>query len=1010
MRCPPRAHFITALALALLACLPVGAQDSDAVPQGWATTVMAGCEDASVFSAGRTPDRPDFAFDAWELSPTADARVRGESLRWHLRPSPGALTEGRLTWSEAIRAPFDAISLHIKNPNGHELSAHLELLDADGVRYLSPPVDLATERNWRQIIVPRADFRPERPALDPSPGIDIPALCLSLVIAPLGPGRPHTIYIDEVAAHRAPPAEVEVLAFEAPTSLGPAEPIRLVARLRPADSLPADARLNVRLVSADGGRLATAPLSWTTADAAGEVEATAPDLRVPAWLAPGRYELRLESDDVRLVGARALAVAVAGPTPAQVKSTLDASTRPPRFAVDGRTLAPVVRELRGEAPRSLPADAELVAIAATTDRHPWGWAPDAAGPDGSLDVSSLDARVVAALDVAPRAAIILQVFLDATPAWLATHPGDLVRFDKGTLAPPEVFARARSAPDIVSPAWQTEAATRLHDLVEHVERAPWGQRVIGYELLAGDLGAWRPLGSAQGLGERATPLREQAFRRWVIAHYPGVEPFRDAWIGQRRGLTGDLGANPPGFEGVHVPGALSTGREPSLYDPATDRPMIDWQSFQAEAQAQALLALADEVRAATGGRKLVGACYGHMLAQSLEPSWRWPHLALAQVLADERVDFLTGPWWAAQPTPVPGFPADSARAAGKLYLERATTGSAARRAAAALTSGSGLAGDGAALDGLGPLAAHIARDRPPDAQTPALCVLDDVSARYLSAEGGLPRALLGAQLDLAERSGLPLQVRMIGDVLAGSAPPARFYLFPDLLTIAPEDGNRLGDQVARDDAVLVWVYAPGAVTEDLLTGRPMSYLTGIKLTLLDARGPLRVRVDAFGSLPGSGLDAPLTYGLPEGAPRFFCADQAVEWLGTLVDGATRPARGDDEDRLAYCGLALKRFRDCSSVFSAAPLVPAEVLRGLAGRANLTAWADGRAGSWFGPGIVVLEGAADGPRRLSLPERATLVDLRTGETVAGARQEIVLDLEPGALGMYRLAFEQAAPAR
>ena len=246
---------------------------------------------------------------------------------------------------------------------------------------------------------------------------------------------------------------------------------------------------------------------------------------------------------------------------------------------------------------------------------------------------------------------------------------------------------------------------------------------------------------------------------------------------------------------------------------------------------------------------------------------------------------------------------------------------------------------------------------------------------------------------------------MIGDVLAGSAPQARFYLFPDLLTIAPEDGNRLGDQVARDGALLVWVYAPGAITEDLLTGRPMSYLTGIKLTLLDSRGPLQVRVEAFGSLPGSGLDAPLTYGLAEGAPRFFCADPAVSgWARWSIHAAT----GSDRPP-GLCGLALKRFAACTSVFSAAPLLPPEVLRGLAGRADLTAWADGRAGSWFGPGIAILEGATDGPRHLSLPERATLVDLRSGAIVADDRREVALDLAPGALGAFHLSFRQAAPA-
>ena len=397
------------------------------------------------------------------------------------------------------------------------------------------------------------------------------------------------------------------------------------------------------------------------------------------------------------------------------------------------------------------------------------------------------------------------------------------------------------------------------------------------------------------------------------------------------------------------------------------------------------------LREVAGEGTLVGACYGHMLAQSGEGAWRWPHLAIARVLDDERIDFLTGPPWTAAAPPVPSLPADAARNAGKLALERLTPAHPQRNAASALVSGAGLMGDAATLAQLGAEADALLADHQPEAQTPAVFVIDDLSARYLSPEGGLAPALLARQMELWSRSGIACQVHTLRDVLDGRALRARMYFFADLMTIAPKDGSRLGSTVAREGAMLVWVYGAGSVAEGMITGRTMKYLTGIKLSLWPSRGSLQTRIDAAASLPGSGLPGGVVYGLPAGAPRFFSADESVEWLGTVT--------GIDPDAdLQFCGLALKRFPDCTSVFSAAPLLPAGLIRGLAGRAEIAPTVDASAGAWFGPGAMAVEGA-DAPRTLTLPGAVTVTDLRTGEVVAEARSSVTLSVPAGEIRLY-----------
>ncbi len=971
--------------LAGAACL---AQPTGDLPEGWRSVTISTCEDAAQFGAGRAPDRAHFDFDAWEAEPTAGARVSGQSLRWHVTPSSQEQASSTLMWSGTLSEPCDRIALWIKNPNGHQLTLRLELTDADCVRYAGGRVDLAGELGWRQIVFPVAGLTPLDGGRDPFPGVDFPVIGLSLVIEPLAASKPHTVYIDEITAMCAPSPEAEVVSLQAPTSLGPAEQIPVRARLRLPGEPPRTARIMAWLESGDGGRLAGARMILGAPDADGLREVTAPGLRVPHWLPPGGYRLRLSATGITLTGAQPLAVAVAGAPPASDGARIDPATRPARITFRGASLPPLVRELRADAPSTLPPDARLVAIAATTGCHPFCWAADAAG-DGP-DFSALDRRVAAVLDAAPDAAIVLQAVLSSTPAWEAAHPDDLQRFGGSTVASPRIFGRSRVVADLVSPAWQADALARLRALAEHVQRAPWRQRVVGWELQAGDLGTWRPVGASVGLGDEATPLRESAFRAWLMRHYADVAEFRDAWLNQRRGLSGVPQMTPVGFEAVRIPQPSTDPPEPSLYDPAIDQPMIDLLHFRAEAPVDLLLAAAQVVREVAGEGTLVGACYGHMLVQSAEGAWRWPHLDLARVLADERIDFLTGAPWTATAPPIPSLPADAIRNVGKLALERLTPAHLQHNAASALVSGAGLMGDAATLAQVHDAGALVAA-RPPDAHTPAVFVIDDLSARYLSPEGGLASALLARQMRLWSRSGIACQVHALRDVLDGRSPRATMYFFADLMTIAPEDGNRLGAAAARDGAMLVWVYGAGSVGERMITGRTMQYLTGIKLSLWPSRGPLRTRIDAAASLPGSDLQAGTVYGLPAGAPRFFSADESVEWLGTIT--------GIDPDAdLQFCGLALKRFPDCTSVFSAAPLLPAGLIRGLAGRAEIVPMADAAAGAWFGPGVLAVEGA-DAPRAITLPGPATVTDLRTGEVVAAARPSVTLSVPVGEIALY-----------
>jgi hypothetical protein len=187
--------------------------------------------------------------------------------------------------------------------------------------------------------------------------------------------------------------------------------------------------------------------------------------------------------------------------------------------------------------------------------------------------------------------------------------------------------------------------------------------------------------------------------------------------------------------------------------------------------------------------------------------------------------------------------------------------------------------------------------------------VDDLSARDLSGDGALPRELLTQPI----AESIPHETYLLRDMLGSNPPQARIYIFRDVFTIEPGDGRLLGRRTARDDALLIWIYAPGAIDRHLITGRTMQYLTGLKLVPLMGRNTGAVS-------PESDMLSPFGYPHPID-PLFICADEDAEWLGTVPGQSGR------------CAFALREFPHCTSVFSLVPPTE-EIVRHLARRTSV----------------------------------------------------------------------------
>ena len=190
--------------------------------------------------------------------------------------------------------------------------------------------------------------------------------------------------------------------------------------------------------------------------------------------------------------------------------------------------------------------------------------------------SLVDENLSQILEACPDAYVFPRVNLNLPRRWELAHPLELCETGFGD----------RQRFSYASDAWAEEVERCLTALIRYVEESPYGARVIGYQLAAGNTEEWLAIDPQSGYGPRA--------RERFSAHC------------EKEGL-------------VPTPEA--------------------YYRFMSELVASRIVRLADRVKALTGGDKLVGCFYGYTLFVGRSEC----HNALARILRSESVDFLCSP-------------------------------------------------------------------------------------------------------------------------------------------------------------------------------------------------------------------------------------------------------------------------------------------------------------------------------------------------------------------------------
>jgi hypothetical protein len=202
---------------------------------------------------------------------------------------------------------------------------------------------------------------------------------------------------------------------------------------------------------------------------------------------------------------------------------------------------------------------------------------------------------------------------------------------------------------------------------------------------------------------------------------------------------------------------------------------------------------------------------------------------------------------------------------------------------------------------------------------PWALVIDERSLSHLSPGTDLQRVTLQTQAAELQAQGWP-DAWLAGDLPASDRTSYGGYVMAATYFLPVEVQVAITVRARRPGTVTVWLYAPAALDAGYIDPSAIFRLTGLKVTVLNAAGSLRVEVPPGDPFFTPEADKPLQFGplLPV-QPRFVLVngDDAV---GTLPGGR-------------WPGLGLRWDKGALIVYSAAPGVPGEALLRMAQEAR-----------------------------------------------------------------------------
>jgi hypothetical protein len=652
------------------------------------------------------------------------------------------------------------------------------------------------------------------------------------------------------------------------------------------------------------------------------------------------------------------------------------------------------------------------------------------GP-GKTDFSEVDDLLWRVLRADPNAYVMFYLVTDPYPSWSSENNLDdvvtdqfgnkvivdmhFLRWDEKKAGPQPTPGKAyveRYGYSYVSPRLRRDTGEVLRQFDQHIKNSLSGKAVIGYHVIGGNDGQmfeWSDFGS--GRLSDYSPANLQSFRAWLKTKYKTDAALQKAWSNSN--VT---------FETATIPPAERRTTDRLFLDKPEDRDIADLNRFRSEGIVDTLDGYAKVLRESHGTPIIMGTYYagpdssvsshratGYLLEKKNfdyvtsvltynevrlpggpgKAHQAWSSLLLHDTFGLSEEDFRS--WKTSYSTPEQSFHV------GRVETAEESNAMIRRDTGAMLAQGQGvwwydMSGGWfndptimrAVKESVRGFRADLKDDELPRAEVAVF--IDEASKDLIASKDAAPLeyAAINKQIIQFNSSGVPYHIYLQSDLTNPKLPTNyKLYVFLNAYQITSAQQAAI-QKLRRDNKTLAFFHAPGISAEAGSTPNAAQAISKITGITVEAAGRQSLQLQP---MAGNDFYAGTPNRLNVSAPTFAVTDAKAQAIAKYADGET--------------AVAWKSFGTWNGFFFGGVGMNEFAFNALARKAGAWVAADAGNAVYASQNFLTIHAMYPGEKAVQLLQPSKVIDLASGEVVAGSTPSLKLQMQRGETRWFRL---------
>lgn len=653
-----------------------------------------------------------------------------------------------------------------------------------------------------------------------------------------------------------------------------------------------------------------------------------------------------------------------------------------------------------------------------------------------FSTEAIDRMMQATLQGNPNAKFIVALDFNAPQWWCEQNPGELAALASTT--------PSRTNASFASQKWKEESGAIMVEAINYLMEQSYANQIIGFKVTGGytlEWNWWASSGVSNDVGD-FSQCGIEGFRAWLTEKYRSDSALQAAY--------GDSSVT---LKNAMPPSAVQ--RSDDYLDTVItvqDHPqMLDYELYMAELKADTIEYFAALVKDAVNDRLIVGTYGGYFYpGGGYEFSNAVSNVYFQKMLQSEHIDFIKSPWMygmreIGDSAEFMG-PVDSLDLYGKLWIveddtrlnlqkmpgkqdDNASVGwtrdyqqsveQLKRNFSYVLSKGMGISfynlnwnftDDDQYYGAIGQMYEEMVQSLCVGSESTAeiAVFVDGESQMLVPYEEKLANSILGtslyrSQLTELGHTGATYDMYLLDDLKDGLVPEHKINVFLATTMITEEERAAIESQLQKNGNILVWIFTDGISDGSTTDITLMEDLTGMDLSLISTarKNVATASITNTAHWLTNGIKSGQHYGVEtydKLSPVIAVKDSAATVL------AYHTASG--EVGSGQAALAVKDMGDWISVYSAVPNLPQSLFRNMLHKVQGHIYTDSASDVIYANSdYVALHSLFAGERTIRLPEKATVYDAFSGETMANNADSFQVTLTGKETRLFRLITEQ-----